>query len=192
MKNVDQLYPFFGQYAEVQIKEKRHFKSGLIDKTGAFVIPPIYDNIQYRGGDLVAVNIGWRSATMNHFYPGKWGILNLKNEWVIPLKYSDIEEWQDGKTFTVCYRNRWGAINDKGEVVIKFIFDLLFTPNEFGLISAKVEGKWGWVDITGKPIIQMLYDDTSITIEKAEIPWVGVRQGDEWFYIDQTGKRVLL
>lgn len=189
MKNLDFLYPFRSQYAELRIKEKRHFKYGLINKSGEFVIPPIYDNLSYNGGDLVAVNIGWRGTTMKHNYPGKWGVVNLKNEFVIPLKYSEMEPWQGGTAFTVCYRNRWGAINDKGETIIKFGFDLLWIPNGIGLISAKMSGKCGWVDIHGQPIIQFLYDQTAFEDENH---WIGVQQGDEWFYIDQTGKRILL
>lgn len=189
------LLPFGGRnYAVVGITDGKRCKYGAINRQGEFVIEPIYDRIDFWGtdNDLVCVNIGFRDRGES-LIEGKWGVVNLLGETLIPLKYSSIESWADGQTFTVCYRNRWGTINLRGEAVMPLQkMDYMSTPNFKGLILAKVNGKEGYIDLVGRPVIELIYDEITPMFTEHSDDWLAVKKGDECFYIDQTGKRVLL
>ena len=63
-------YPFINGKAVVWVKDSVFTednspvvaKCGLINNIDEFIIPPIYDNIQYIGTDTVAVNIGFKEG----------------------------------------------------------------------------------------------------------------------------------
>ena len=123
-------YPFINGKAVVWVKDSVFTednspvvaKCGLINNIDEFIIPPIYDNIQYIGTDTVAVNIGFKEGK-KYQYSGRWGIVDLNNQILVPLKYTDMICWEDGIMFSAEYRRKWGVINIKGEVIIPFKFD---------------------------------------------------------------------
>lgn len=63
---VTMAYPFINGFAVVWVKNTIFSdnysccceKCGLINDKGEFIIPPIYDNMQYDGGTNIAVNVG--------------------------------------------------------------------------------------------------------------------------------------
>ena len=80
-------YPFINGKAVVWVKDSVFTednspvvaKCGLINNIDEFIIPPIYDNIQYIGTDTVAVNIGFKEGK-KYQYSGRWGIVDLNNQ----------------------------------------------------------------------------------------------------------------
>ena len=92
-------YPFINGKAVVWVKDSVFTednspvvaKCGLINNIDEFIIPPIYDNIQYIGTDTVAVNIGFKEGK-KYQYSGRWGIVDLNNQILVPLKYTDMIE----------------------------------------------------------------------------------------------------
>lgn len=147
--------------------------------------------IDYQGGDYVCVNMGYKDGRKYHHY-GKWGVVNAKGENLIPLKYSQMQPWNDREHFTVCYRNKWGVINIKDEIVLPFMpLDLLGTPNCKGWLYASVGGKCWYLDSFGNQVIKVIYNDLSPIFRESPNEWLSARIGEECFYIDQNGKRLL-
>lgn len=193
---IDMLMPFVGYYAVARVVDNRKSKYGLINRTGEFVVQPIYDLLDYSGDKYVYANKGYREGRKCQ-HRGKWGVLNLQGEIVIPFKYSYMQRWEDGGDstdcyLTVCYRNRWGVINLKNEIVMPFmLLDFLSVPNCKGWMYASVGNKSGYLDMLGRQVIKVIYDDISIIDSTNSDEWLAVKQGNDYFYIDQTGKRVL-
>ena len=145
-------YPFINGKAVVWVKDSVFTednspvvaKCGLINNIDEFIIPPIYDNIQYIGTDTVAVNIGFKEGK-KYQYSGRWGIVDLNNQILVPLKYTDMICWEDGIMFSAEYRRKWGVINIKGEVIIP---------------SCKA-GKYGCLNMKGNVILPFVYDSVT-------------------------------
>ena len=45
---------------------------------------------------------------------GQWGYINASNQWVIPAKFQDAQEFK-GSRAAVKLNGKWGFINKKGE-----------------------------------------------------------------------------
>lgn len=190
---IDMLLPFMGEFAVARVAHRKELKFGLINRSGIFVVHPIYDMIDYnyQGGDYVCVNMGYKDGRI-YEHCGKWGVVNTKGENIIPLKYSQMQPWDDREHFTVCYRNKWGVINIKDEIVLPFMpLGFLGTPNFKGWLYASVGGKKGYIDMTGKQMIKIIYDELAPIFSESPNEWLSARIGDECFYIDQNGKRIL-
>src|SRR5574343_1181551 len=58
---------------------------GYVDRNGALVVPPVFDDARDFSGGFAAVS-------QNE----KWGFINPKGEWVIPAQYSHVSGFSDG------------------------------------------------------------------------------------------------
>lgn len=188
---IDMLLPFIGGFAVARVAHRKERKYGLINRQGVFIVHPIYDMVDYSGGEFVCVNKGYKEER-TQVHNGRWGVVDTRYKEILPLKYSHMESWGDGEHFTVCYRNRWGVINSKGESTMSFmLLDYLGVPNCKGLLYASVSGKYGYLDKSGRQVIKVIYDELSPIYSESPDDWLAVRLADESFYIDQNGKRVL-
>lgn len=61
---------------------------GLIDATGAVVVPPRYEEIRVMSDGLAAFSM-----------KQKWGFVNDKGQEVVPAKYDEVGDFHDGLTF---------------------------------------------------------------------------------------------
>jgi hypothetical protein len=206
MKNKDiiisKLTPFIEGRAVVRVKiessvadflEKE--KEGLIDKSGDFIIPPFYDLIKYEGGNHVAVNIGFGEVFDEHGNciaeeSGKWGIVDLNNHILIPLKYAGMWPWNNASCFSVEYENKWGAVNIFGETIIPFEYEWLSIPDEYGYITAQKDKKYGCISMSGEVLISFIYDELDMPVCREDRELIPVRCGLECFYINRSGKRM--
>lgn len=109
-------------------------KCGLINENSEFIILPEYDNMQYLGGEYVAVNIGFEEYE-TYQESGVWGVIDLNSNYLIPLKYTDIYCWMGYKMFAVEFDGKWGVISIDNELVIPFEYDWISWPDEYGLIK---------------------------------------------------------
>ena len=94
-------------------------------------------------------------------YSGRWGIVDLNNQILVPLKYTDMICWEDGIMFSAEYRRKWGVINIKGEVIIPFKFDWISWPDKNGNIPACKAGKYGCLNMKGNVILPFVYDSVT-------------------------------
>lgn len=98
---------------------------------------------------------GMASVRLN----GKWGLINLKGEIVIPLLY-DRELYCFDGLVSVCLNKKVGLLDTTGKVVTPIKYDdlggILFIYNEFAQVA--LNGKWGLINKTGAEFISPKYD----------------------------------
>lgn len=129
----------------------RFIKDGLWGfkdtETGEVVIPPQYELLDpFDRSDLAA-------AYKNE----KWGLINRKNEVVIPFRYLEISSFSEGVS-RVREGNYWGLINEKGVEIIPPEYDSVGYMNSEGRVIVSKQNKYGVVDASGKIFLPCDYD----------------------------------
>lgn len=83
-------------------------KMGFIDRTGKYVVEPIYDYCNYfsQGVAVVAKD-------------GKWGYIDKTGKEVIALQFDRAMDFWDANGFAaVCKDGKWGLIDISGQIVV--------------------------------------------------------------------------
>lgn len=138
------IFPFKGDFAKVVIQNQDTSKMGFINQDGKEVIPPIY-NFE---------NDKWINQLLRVGIQDKYGIINTKNEILVPLDYEDVrvpssfDKLKTGGLITVKKNGKWGFVNLKGDVKIPFKYEYAYLLYN-GFIHVKYNGKWGIIDIEG-------------------------------------------
>ena len=65
---------------------------------------PKYQNVRSFSEGLAPVQVS----------NGRWGYIDTNNQWVIPAKFEDAQEFKSDRA-AVKLKNKWGFINKKGE-----------------------------------------------------------------------------
>lgn len=199
-----------GDFKEGLALVGKNRKWGFIDKTGAFVIDPIYNDALPFSDGLAAVK------TRN-----KWGLINRTGEVVVEPKYEWIFPFHNG--LALVRGDRSGFMNTKGELVIDFQalgiseygqFSGNFAPvrknekvgyintkgqfiippiyekaDEFGEGSAAViiDGKYGYIDSSGQVIISPQFD-FAVPFRNGQ---AFVKQNGKWGFINTKGVMIV-
>lgn len=142
-------YDNYGSRTEKHLSETAKF--GLLDSKGQFIIN--FDN----NYSFISVYNGIITVSKNDFY----GIVNEKNEILIPVEYEDLCPINPS-VIVATKKNKMGIINTKNEIKVPFIYDKIFQQNEDIPIS-----------------LVMFYDD---------IPYFIVKQGEKYGVINQKGE----
>ncbi|HCE43623.1 MAG TPA: hypothetical protein DET40_08750 [Lentisphaeria bacterium] len=154
-------------------------KWGFIDKTGAVVIKPEFDQIRN-------FSEGYAKVKLN----GKWGYIDKSGKIVIEPQFDNAGEFHEGMA-QVKINNAWGYIDKSGEIIIKPTFTYAAGNFSEGLAVANDGDKFGFIDKTGKWIITPNFDlaggagDFHEGLCDFSIPFKG------WGYFDKTGKAVI-
>ena len=95
------------QKGEVYFVIEKNFSYGIQNSEGKWVIEPIYDEIL----SIVADNICFRKKD-------KWGVVNMKNEVVVPFQYKEAKP-SPSKRFFVLYDGKKDSklLNNEGEII---------------------------------------------------------------------------
>lgn len=141
-------HAYFRKYDE---QTKKLIGMGMIDRDHNIVIPPIYRDLHLpRNGKVIA---GRENEQGERFY----GILNLKNEWLVqPQRFDYMDDFRDGMA-RVELNKKYGFVDENGKMVVPMIYDEVQTFTS-GKVAVKRNGKWGAVDKTGKEIIAPQFD----------------------------------
>jgi hypothetical protein len=135
-------------------------KFGYIDKTGEYVIKPIYDKaINFQEG-LAAVTVD-----------GKEGFINTKGEVVIPLIYKLALSFENGYAIVVM-NDKYSFIDKSGNNPFNKQFDSLSEFSD-GLARFEEGGKYGFIDINGNVVIKPFITPGSV------IDWIGGNEFSE-------------
>ena len=127
-------------------------KFGYIDRTGAFVLPLVYDSISNFKNDVAVVK-----------KDGHWYVIDKTGQIVKVLPYDDIEQFYDGMA-AVWQGDKLGYIDEMGNEVIPPIYESLDdkrkTASEFenGVAQIQLNGKCNIIDKTGKLLLSEFYD----------------------------------
>ena len=68
--------------------------------------------------------ICWEDGIMfSAEYRRKWGVINIKGEVIIPIKFDWIS-WPDKNgNIPACKAGKYGCLNMKGNVILPFVYD---------------------------------------------------------------------
>jgi len=182
---------FYGSYASASVNIEGNSKWGLVDKGGNEVIPPMYDYAIYKGEDVVYVNKGLscsisRKKTVsknktiwlweeNHIM-GKWGIVNLKNELIVPFIYSRLNPFGDGYV-SASPGKKAGLITAYGERITPFKYDLILPIrriDEIYFALIKPSGS-GVIDSKGNFVLEPIYSGIDVHCSNDEDGWIVVK-----------------
>lgn len=130
---------------------------GLIDRTGATVVPCIYQDVAYPSDGRVLVTRG-----------DKMGFTDLQGREVIPTTLRYAGSFSEGCAPVVVEADsgRWGCtfIDTMGRILFPPTFDNL-QPFTCGYALVCREGKWGVMDHQGNIVLPIVYDQVSTAFD---------------------------
>ena len=102
---------------------------------------------------------------------GKWGLVDYKNNQVLPIKFDQIFQYINNDLIEVTYKNRDGLYNFNGEEIIPCSYSLFFDNLENNSIMAIDYDKEikHYYDNNGKSLLSRNYDSLSHHIEEDTI-----------------------
>lgn len=80
---------------------------------------------------------------------GKYGVVDCKNNIILPFEYDDCWSSENGELILVCKDGKYGAVDYKGKTVIPFDYDDISSATEDGVIYAVKGDAYGFSDTTG-------------------------------------------
>ena len=210
----DEASSFDNGYAIVKIKTGEYdFKNGLIDSTGKEIIPLKYGRMEYYSNDKVLVvgeenasKVGlmdlkgkilipaqyefWSKTVSKGLWPvGKndiCGVVNLKNEIIVPFTYQMIESYSDELNVAAAKKDgKYGFIDRTGKVVVPFIYNDGWPSGPY--LAVKKDGKWGIITVDNKIILPIEY--YSISTINSKTAWVKKTENEDDFEIDLATKQ---
>lgn len=185
-------------------------QTGVIDRTGKFVIEPRRWGIGYFSEGLAAAAYGpdWKWGFVDRrgdfmirpIYDSVWpfsdglakvevskkqGFIDKTGKFVFPPQFDDAGSFFQGLT-TVKVGDKWGVAAKNGQITIAPRYARLWPPSD-GLVAALTEGKWGFIDLTGTPVIRPQFAATSGFFRGR----AAVKVGTKWGFIDKSGQFVV-
>lgn len=142
---------------------------GFIDKKGAFVIQPVFDQVDSFHEGLAAVARGKYvnrrdgppgSVRISTKFPGpefqaKWGFVDRFGKQVIALEFDSAKNFSEGLA-PVQTGRKWGFIDRNGKYAIRPGFDSA-SPFSNGLALVSSGDKFGFIDHHGAQVIEPKY-----------------------------------
>lgn len=149
------------KYSEISCKNdtcklKENLKAGYATVTKKIIIPLEYDELGFIGEQKI-------KALKN----GKWGFINLKNEWVIPPKFDqdklEVFDFSEdmAKVCLIERENGCGYIDLKGEMIIPQNFYEFSGDFQNGLARTRLNDKLAYLNKSGKIAVSSDWNDSS-------------------------------
>ncbi len=163
-------------------------RSGYIDTSGNWVLPPTYEGAGIFKDGLASVKVG-----------EKWGFINRSWKLVIKPKYEMTHGFTDGLALVTIKndkgRKRDGFIDGKGRMVIPAKYTSASSFSE-GLAVVKVggrryqkdKGRYGYINRKGQMVIKPTFMRASGFSEGLAAVTLN---GRTWGFIDKSGKMVI-
>ena len=149
-------------------------KRGFINDKGEVIIPFMYDDASVFFDGLARV-----------MKDGKHGYINLKNETVIPFTFDFADDFKNGMA-RVQKGGKFGWIDLSGKEVITLQYANAYNFAD-GLAPVKTaEGNWGYINPQGNFVLEPKYSDAKAFNNGEAL----VRADDQYFFINNTGKRL--
>jgi hypothetical protein len=168
-------------------------KYGVINTSGEFVVPPIYDQVVWRAGDEM-IRVSELVTGCRAIY--KVGYYDLLGKLAIPSIYSGNGDFRHGLAPTRTLsgdehcpvESLLGYIDVHGAFAIPPRFEDGGDFEANGLAPVKVGGKWGFIDTRGEMIIRPQFDELSVRDPGFDTyGYARVKTGDGWHLVDASG-----
>ncbi len=127
-----------GEYSIIHIKDKK----GLVNKKGAVLIPPVYEDLGWSDGSVELVD-----NTLGYKKNGLWGLVNIKNEQVTAPIFSYLQRLNEDRIIAAkksSYNSTvlYGLIDRKGNIDGNFIYQRLVRHNDVLIATIEENGKY--------------------------------------------------
>ena len=110
-------YDDYSTFVNGYVCVRKGDKWGAINEEGIEVIPCMYDRIVFFHTETSSRYLLARASLNN-----RYGVINIKNETLIPFEYEDIKSF-DEKYAWAKFRGKWGTIDIHNEVRIPFKYE---------------------------------------------------------------------
>lgn len=155
---------------------------GVYDLKGKELIPTMYNSLEKilrHETDLYSFK-----AELD----GKWGLVNNRNEIILPFRYENsecIRPFKNGYAATKV-NEKWGFVNLKGEQVIPHMYERV-NDRSNKHFEVKEKGQWGLVDSGNIVKLSVEYEDI-IALKNG---YWGLKKNKLWGVADSTGKIII-
>lgn len=188
LKNIDNFDSAFAFCNGVAIIEKDK-KKGCIDKTGKIIIEPMFDSITGSSDEVVWVNIGAVEDYDGFMEGGKWGLINLKGEYIKDLQYENINYFYNGVAWVKEFEEeKWGLIDLSGAQILDFKYDKI---NNFYHNEALVLLNSQWVIIDKNGAILKKFNKNINSIKNFDGKTGSITINDKYGYVNNRGQIIL-
>jgi len=175
-------------------------KKGFVDTLGKIVVPAKYESF----GSII--QDGTVKARVK--YP-KWGLINMKDEVIIPFEYEYISAWSNGLLRVKKNRDgNYGYMDKAGKMVIPDTYsDATDFQQEIALV--KKGKKYGLINTKGETVVDFQYDNFAemVMVEEDKMSstgtheslmgfilkggYISLEKNKKWGYIDLKGNVVI-
>lgn len=154
---------------------------GLMDMQGKVIIP-----VQYQFWSKRISKGIWPVGTWPAGTNGICGVVNIKNETVVPFIYEMIESYSDELGLAPAKKDgEYGFIDRTGKVIVPFIYNSAWASDKY--LAVKKDGKWGVITVDSKIILPFEYSDITSIMEKTA--WVSKNANEGDYEIDLITKQ---
>ena len=168
-----------GRRKEDHIPDTERF--GLLNSKGELIID---FNNKY---SFIGIEKGLIFVIQNNLY----GIINDKNEILIPLEYEEMDIKK--QEIIIAKKNsKYGIITKDNIIIVPFIYDSIFSyaENEFGdnfYVIVSKDNEKGIIDKNHKFIVPLSKTDFVFVTKKS----IGIKKGNKYNLVDHTLKALL-
>jgi len=165
------LFPIFVR----QRKSETRYKVGYVNEAGCTAIEPVFDEGTRFYEGLASVK-----------QKGRWGVINVEGDFVIPPKLANWCIFQDGFAGVADKRGKWGLIDKSGDFVMSPRYEWI-QPFAFGLAHVlkghSEDARCGFIDTSGTEVIPCVYHEARSFHDGL----VAVQVARLWGYVDTNG-----
>ena len=190
--SIQHIYCLDSQYAMARVAFGRKERSGVIDLDGNFILEPKYTFIAGWGGRYMYVS---KEKQKHRIWDAE---RRAFLDDILGRTITDVNYVKGASTLTFREGRRYGICDEAGSTIIPAQFDYIHVFGR-GYVA---DGKKGFLLLgpTGEVLIPEIYDELVnfaryyYSDRVQGIDWnydiVPARLGNEWFYVDRTGKRI--
>ena len=182
---------------------------GCVDRKGAFIVRPAYDQLGIFRNGLCAANsedrwgyvgrdgsvkipfqfegpraLGFSHGRAGVGIGGRWGFIDIAGDWAVMPQYEDVWRFAEGVAPVRC-KGKWGLVDPDGRLRVAPKFDEL---DEFdgGMAAASLDGKAGFVSPEGEWVVEPRFDRCYRFVGDLAV----VQTGDKYSYVSRRGEVV--
>ncbi|MFB6454952.1 WG repeat-containing protein [Chitinophaga sp. Hz27] len=178
------IYILGGKYFGVMSNNKWGVYNGNIN---SLIIPATYDQLDYCAG------CGFNGDYLLAAKGNKWGVINLKNEIIVPFNYEH-DTYSPRGTNWITGLQKNGTYVKINSITKKVYAEPEYTSMETidDMLKVRKNGYFGLIDSEGKTMADFIYDNIDNPYDEFESgPFIAVTKNKKTGLINREGKIVL-
>jgi hypothetical protein len=157
-------------------------KFGFMDRSGAEVIPCVYDGVTSFADGLSIVSVVDSTG-----FGYKFGVIDKSGVIVVEPKYAKIDEYTNGMS-RIISNNLYGFIDKSGNEVVPPKYEFAGQFNSEGYAVVQLNKRYGVIDAAGKEVIPPKYDSVYTGLYEG---LAAVEQDGKVGFVDGNGNEVI-